>query len=72
MKILISTPLLQSDIGGPASYAFHLEKYLKQKGHQVTIVSFAFEKKKYHQDSGIFFIFLGYLPVRCLQIMLLP
>lgn len=45
MNILIATPLYPPDLGGPASYALHLEDQFQRTGHHVRICRFRFEKK---------------------------
>ncbi|MDO8590908.1 MAG: hypothetical protein Q7R65_02930, partial [bacterium] len=44
MKILIATGIYPPDIGGPAQYAFNVEKVWKNWGHQVDVRSFRFER----------------------------
>lgn len=41
MKILIATPLFSPDVGGPAQYAFNLEKEWQSDGHNVKLVKFS-------------------------------
>ena len=41
MKILVVTPLVTPQIGGPALYATELSKVFGQEGHEVRIVSFS-------------------------------
>ena len=41
MKILIATPLYPPDIGGPAQYAYNLEREFKALGHEVRVVKFS-------------------------------
>ncbi len=44
MRILIATGIYPPDIGGPAQYAFNVEKVWKNWGHRVTVKSFRFER----------------------------
>ena len=61
MKILIATPLYPPDIGGPAQYAFNLEREFQKLGHEIRVIKFSEVK---HWPSGIrhFFYFFKLLP----------
>ena len=60
MKILIATGLYPPEIGGPAQYAYNLEKEWKKFGYEVNVVKFSNVR---HLPSGIrhFFYFLKVL-----------
>lgn len=45
MKILICTGIYPPAIGGPAQYAKRLEDELKAQGHEVKVLTYAFERK---------------------------
>ncbi|MEK7208986.1 MAG: glycosyltransferase family 4 protein [Patescibacteria group bacterium] len=61
MKILIATPLYPPDIGGPAQYAYNLEREFKNLGHKVRVKKFSDIK---HLPSGLrhFIYFCKILP----------
>ncbi len=40
MKIVIATPLYPPDIGGPAEYAYNLEREFQKLGHEVAVTKF--------------------------------
>ncbi len=44
MRILIATGIYPPDIGGPAQYAFNLERVWKAMGHDVTVKTFGLER----------------------------
>ncbi len=44
MKILIATGIYPPDIGGPAQYAFNVEKVWRSWGHRVDIKTFRYER----------------------------
>src|SRR3989344_253422 len=45
LKILIATGIYPPDIGGPAEYAFNLEREFRTMGYEVAVLSFGLEKK---------------------------
>ncbi|HEY4511365.1 MAG TPA: glycosyltransferase family 4 protein [Candidatus Paceibacterota bacterium] len=45
MKILIATGIYPPDIGGPAEYAFNLEREFRALGYEVNVLSYRLEKK---------------------------
>ena len=44
-RILVATGIYPPDIGGPAQYAYELEKIWKTEGYDVTVKYFLFERK---------------------------
>jgi glycosyltransferase involved in cell wall biosynthesis len=54
MKILIATGIYPPDIGGPAQYAFNLEREFQKLGHEVRVIKFSDVK---HWPSGLRHIF---------------
>lgn len=40
MKIIVATGIYPPTIGGTATYSFHLAKALREKGHEVTVVTY--------------------------------
>ena len=41
MKILLTTPIFPPEIGGPATYTYEVSRRLRQRGHDVRVVTFA-------------------------------
>ena len=44
MKILITTPIFPPEIGGPATYTLEVSRRLKERGHQIRVVTFTDSK----------------------------
>lgn len=44
MKIVLATGIYPPDIGGPATYAYHLAKEFTDRQHQVTVVTYICRK----------------------------
>lgn len=62
LRIVIVTPLLPPDVGGPGNYALHLGEEFVKAGHTVTMVSYRGSPDRRSQPHGIpvRFIPLGY------------
>jgi len=41
MKILLTTPIFPPEIGGPATYTYEISRRLAERGHDVSVVTFA-------------------------------
>ncbi len=65
MKILVVTGIFPPQIGGPATYLFHLAKSLREEGHLIKIVTYG-EKDKIDQDFRVTRVPKIFLPLRIL------
>ena len=52
MKIVLATGIYPPDIGGPATYVFHLAEELIKRGESVTVVTYGVESGKWKEESG--------------------
>ncbi len=62
MNILIATPLLSTQSGGPAQYAVNLKECLQQKRHKVHTLAF---QSVARYPSGLRHLFLFFKALRC-------
>ena len=59
MKILITTPIFPPEIGGPATYTLEVSRRLKERGHQIRVVTFA-DSKPEIEDLEVLPVRLNY------------
>ena len=62
MKILITTGLCQTDVGGPFQYAFELEKEFNALNHEVKVISYGIAERILPIGLRHIYFFLRALP----------